>query len=241
MTTAQTVSPSPPTWWELCWLDGAFRVRSPAPHPDLFNGAWQRPLPAGVHPLAHHLGNGGTVLWSDGTLLPGVGDLTLPILSRPWLSVLSALRSPTDTAAAHRTLRSDLLHVAACSPDPTWSAPHTDQGLHVQATTCGPWTLYRVHAGTLRHFIFPETIPTWALDELETRTVRLWDEKNPEQSPVILWPHARPLDDLLTALRTPPNGAREDPTRAATRVTWTLGAHLATSPSTIDADDVIRL
>lgn len=241
MTTAQTVSPSPPTWWELCWLDGAFRVRSPAPRHDLFDGAWQRPLPTGVHPLAHHLGNGGTVLWSDGTLLPGVGDLTLPILFRPWLSVLSALRSPTDTAAAHRTLRSDLLHIAACSPDPTWSAPHTDQGLHIQEITCGPWTLYRVHAGTLRHLIFPETIPTWALDELETRTVRLWDEQHPEQSPVLLWPHARPLDDLLTALRTPPNGAREDPTRAATRVTWTLGTHLASSPSTIDADDVIRL
>ncbi|MCD0159867.1 hypothetical protein IHN63_00955 [Deinococcus sp. 6YEL10] len=213
----------------------------PSPPPRPLRRRLATPTPERRPPLAHHLGNGGTVLWSDGTLLPGVGDLTLPILSRPWLSLLSALRSPTDTAVAHRQLRSDLLHVAACSPDPSWSDSWTEHGLHVQVTTCGPWTLYRVHAGTLRQLIFPENIPTGALDEFSTRTVRLWDEKNPEQSPVILWPHARPLDDLLTALRTPPAGEREDPIRAATRVAQALGAHLALHPSSIDADDVIRL
>ncbi|GGS08676.1 hypothetical protein [Deinococcus sedimenti] len=221
----------------------------PRPHPNPIPGSWQRPLPCGVTPLAHHLGRGGTVLWTDGALLPGVGDHTLPILSRAWLSTLAALRSPHDDSTAHRHLRLDLLTTALHHPDPTWSAPWIDCGLHIQDATCGPWTLYRVHAGGTTTRVFPFEVPTWAAEDLHTRPIRLWSdhvptpttEHEPPTTPVLLWPAARPLTDLLTALTHLHPEERTDLHRAARRVALTTATELAHDPQWIDTPDVLRV
>lgn len=244
MTTAQTVPLPPPQWWELSWLDGAFRQRRAEPHPDPLPGSWQRPLPDGVHPLAHHLGSGGTVLWTDGTLLPGVGDLTLPILSRAWLRTLAELQSPNGEsgAAAHRHLRQDVLPTAQRHADPQWSEVWTDRGLQVQTAECGTWTLHRVQGRHLRALVFPFTVPNWAYEDLHTRPVRLCTEARHDQNtPVLLWPAERPLSDLLRAMTDLTTCERVDLTTAATRLAERFNFDLAHTPEQFDTPDVIRL